>query len=103
MSDKTYASYSDLSNTPIEIINEAVKAAFVYCFDAVNLVFELHSSTSGMYPYWSVDVSPSCTVFMALKAPRGHGGNLTDALKDFTKSCEELRKTLPDDHERKES
>lgn len=85
---KHWASYADLKEIDHELLNRAVDAARYYCFDAVNLVFVLSTTTSGMYGTWSISVSTDCTVYLNKKSPKGMGGHFNDALKAFIEDCE---------------
>ncbi len=87
-----WANYNQMAEVPEGLWATLFKYIHVICFDAVNLIFEIHSSTSGMYGHWEVSVSPSCTVYMerALKHRGGSGGTFSSALADFTLKCLEL-------------
>lgn len=87
-----FASYYDLPNVTKEVIDQTLEACYLICYDAVNLQFELRSSTSGMNPKWHVSISPMCTVYlnkMRRGMPSGTGKDLNEALLDLAKSCKE--------------
>lgn len=80
--------YNSLFDIDKKLLEKALEKARYYCCDAVNLVFEHHSSTSGMYPSWEIFVSSGCTVYIGKKEPMGGGETFNEALKSFIKSCE---------------
>jgi hypothetical protein len=87
MKTREFGSYRDFNEVDQELMQKALTVAHYYCYDAVNLI-----STSGMYPAWRISVSPECTVYLARKAPVGHGGHLNNALLDFVADCERKAK-----------
>lgn len=86
-----FASYYDLPEVKKEVIDETLEACYLICYDAVNLQFELSSSTSGMYAKWRVNISPMCTVYInKIKdrgLPSGTGSDLNEALLNLAKAC----------------
>ena len=100
-----FASYYDLPEVTKEVIDETLEACSLICYDAVNLQFELSSSTSGMYAKWVVRISPSCTVYLNKLGPRGlpqgRGSSLNKALLDLAKNCKETHERY--EKERNES
>lgn len=87
--DVTWASNSDLAEVDAELLERVIEASYYYCYDAANLVYEFHSSTSGMYGSWQVKVSGSCTVYTNKKAPVGTGKHINIALAEFIVDCVE--------------
>ena len=83
-----WASLHDLTTSvPTEVVEEANKQAWRYVWDAANWELEQSSSTSGMYGSWFIKISPNTTVKDLTKfhsLPTGVGGDIIDALKDFT-------------------
>jgi hypothetical protein len=88
----TWAKYSDLKEIDNSLLNKAIESAQVVCVQAVSLVFEYNSSTSGMYAYWKVSISPSCTIHLKYlgKMPTGCGNHVNEALNAFSKACDSL-------------
>ena len=81
-----WANYHQMKEVSDELWGDVLEDAHLVCYDAVNLVFELHSSTSGMHASWHVNISPSCTIFLnkKLEIPLvGIGGTFSAALASF--------------------
>jgi len=90
-----WASLHDL-NVPKELIDDVYGAGSFFCYDAVNLVLENSSSTSGMYGIWGVDVSLHCTVEldrMRRYSSRASGKTLRAAFATFILQILEYRQT----------
>ena len=86
-----WASYGDILEGPKALIDALIDEARHYCFDAVNLQFELSSSTSGMYPKWYIKISMSCTVYIGKPQPVGIGNSFSAACADFILKGRKLR------------
>lgn len=88
-----WASYFDMKQVEDDVMNAALEASYEFCYDAANLVFTLHSSTSGMYASWHVSISMDCTVYInrMKNAPTGIGNSMNAALADFALRCREAK------------
>jgi len=82
-----WAQHSDLKDIDLELLEKAEDVSSYYCYDAVNLSFSRHSSTSGMYGKWHITIDVSCTVYMGRTAPSGYGRDVNEALRRYIASC----------------
>ncbi len=99
MNEIRWPSYDDLLEIDKDLLYKAIEAAGVVCYDAVNLTFTLGSSTSGMYPHWTIGISMSCTVYMdaTRNLPSGYSNkHFNLALQDFIDNCEKYENETKD-------
>lgn len=87
-----WATLHDLTKPiPSEVLDAANEQAWRYVWDAANWEIEQSSTTSGMYGKWYFGVSRGTTVKdIRLTPPRGVGGDLQEAIENFTERMKEF-------------